>query len=297
MSDPPFELYSAPIDGSRCLRSAGRLRRLKLPLPADPPVEGPPAACFLCHPERDRLDLGAWPSEDGALRVLGNAHPFADRALLVAPAGEAFHLATPATLPATTLAELLAVPFDAAFLARFELGALALAAFFNVGRRAAQSRRHPHLQLVAFDRARGPLAAGDVAALVADLGAADAEERALPLGGGVRAIVPRQPALTGEIWLPLPSDAVAGSGPALQQAATALSRVCAATVRGWSGDYNVVLRLEAPALVRVLPRGLSERAGLEFSAPALLGGVVAVTARESVLLWRGALDAGGSAPD
>jgi hypothetical protein len=290
VSGREVELYRAPIDGLSCLRSEGRLRRLKLPLPADPPLEGPPAACFFCHPERDRLDLGPWPRPEGALRVIGNAHPFAERALLVAPPDEALHLKTPATLPAETLAALIALPFDAPFLEAFDLAGRNVAAFVNVGKRAAQSRRHPHLQVVAFDRERGALVDGGAtaaAALQDDLAAASAEERTLLLADGAVALVPRRPSKTAEAWLVLPD----GSAPqdAWLAAARGLAKLCAAGEKAISGDYNLVWRLEAPALVRVVPRGLSERAGLELAAPALLSGVVATSTRESVLLWSSAL--------
>ena len=284
------ELYRAPIDGSRCLRSAGRLRRLRLPLPPDPPPAEPAAACFLCHPERDRLDRGPWPREGGALRVLGNAHPFAERTLLLAPAGEAHHRATPASLAPELLAGLLRLPYDATFLAANGLDGHAVAAFVNVGRRAAQSKGHPHLQLVGFRSDRGPLDASDAAAIAADLAAAASEQRRLPLGDGAAAVIPRQPAMTGEAWLELPDAAASDTG--WRQAAIATARLAAGCSAGWSGDYNLVFRLVAPRLLRVLPRGVSERAGLEFAAPALLTTVVAATARESGLLWRAALESG-----
>lgn len=290
---PDVEFYRAPIDGSRCLRSAGRLRRLRLPLPADPPPAEPAAGCFLCHPERDRFDRGPWPREGGALRVLGNAHPFAERTLLVAPAGETHHRATPASLAPDLLAELLRLPFDEQFLAAHELADHAVAAFVNVGRRAAQSKGHPHLQLVGFRQERGPLDASDAAAIGADLAAATSEARRLPLGDSGTAVVPRQPALTGEAWLELPE--ATATAAAWRPAAIAAARLAGACARGWSGDYNLVLRLSAPRLLRVLPRGISERAGLEFAAPALLASVVAATVRESVLLWQAALEAGSGA--
>lgn len=295
MSGREVELYRAPIDGLSCLRSEGRLRRLKLPLPADPPSEGPPAACFFCHPERDRLDLGPWPRPEGALRVIGNAHPFAERALLVAPPDEALHLATPATLPPATLAALLALPFAAAFHEAFDLAGRNVAAFVNVGRRAAQSRRHPHLQIVAFDRERGALVDGGAmaaAALREDLAAASSEERTLPLADGAIALVPRRPSMTAEAWLALPDPAAPQD--AWLAAARGLAQLCAAGAKAISGDYNLVWRLEPPALVRVVPRGLSERAGLELAAPALLSGVVATSTRESVLLWSSALSGTGA---
>ena len=206
MSATP-ELYRAPVDGRRCLRIEGRLRRLKLPLPAEPPSDVPPAACFFCHPERDRFDRGAWPEGDGPLRVVGNAFSIADAALLLAPPDERLHLSTPADLDPALLAALLRAPFDADFAARFGLGGLELAAFFNVGVRGAQSRVHPHLQIVGFRSdalERGGAApapardAADRAALADDLAAATREERALPLGPGV-AVVPRLPGATAEI--------------------------------------------------------------------------------------------------
>ncbi|MSR45985.1 MAG: hypothetical protein EXS13_02790 [Planctomycetes bacterium] len=290
MSESPIELYRAPIDGLRCLRSAGRIRRLKLPLPADPPQDGPPAACFLCHPERDRLDFGPWPRSGGVLRVIGNANPFADRALLVAPPGEANHLATPTTLAVELLAQLLELPFDPGFAREFDLLASNVVAFLNVGRRAAQSRRHPHLQIVAFAASRGPLIESDAEAIRADLAAAAHEDRALALENGSIAVVPRQPSFTAEVWLPLPDR---GAAPAAWvERAGALQALCAAGERALSGDYNLVVRASAPALIRLVPRGLSERAGLELAAPALLSGVVGTSLRESVLLWRGALGSG-----
>jgi hypothetical protein len=289
MSATP-ELYRAPIDGRRCLRIAGRLNRLKLPQPAEPPSDVPPAACFLCHPERDRFDRGAWPEGDGALRVVGNAFSIADAALLLAPPDERLHLATPAELDPALLAALLRAPFDAAFVARYGLGGLELSAFFNVGVRGAQSRVHPHLQVVGFPpRAAGaPDAemAADRAALAADLAAARDEERTVPLGDGV-AVVPRAPGMTAELWLPLPG---AGAPDAeWTRAAAALGAACRACVRGLSGSYNVVLRLAEPRLARLIPRGLSEPAGLELGSPARLDVVIATSVREAALLWRAAL--------
>jgi hypothetical protein len=266
------------------------LRRLRLPLPADPPAFESPAACFLCHPERDRLDLGPWPRGGGALRVLGNAHPFADRTLLVAPHGTAHHAATPATLAPETLAELLRLPFDPSLLAEHGLDTLRVAAFMNVGRRAAQSKAHPHLQLVGFSPERGAIDESDATALAVDLEAAAAEERALPLTPECTAVVPRQPAFTGEVWLPLPADARASA--AWRAAACGVARLASACTGGWSGDYNLVVRRDPPCLLRLLPRGLSERAGLEFAAPALLSTVVAASPRETALLWRAALETG-----
>src|SRR5262245_43844292 len=104
------ELYRAPIDGRRCLRIEGRLRRMKLPLPAEPPQDVPPAACFLCHPERDRFDRGAWPERDGRLRAIGNAFSIAEAALLLAPPDERLHHATPADLDVALLSEMVRAP-------------------------------------------------------------------------------------------------------------------------------------------------------------------------------------------
>src|SRR5258705_10711293 len=206
MSATP-ELYRAPIDGRRCLRIAGRLNRLKLPLPAEPPEDVPPAACFLCHPERDRFDRGAWPESGGALRGVGNAFSIADAALLLAPPDERLHRATPADLDPPLLAALLRAPFDADFAARFGLRGLGLSAFVNVGVRGAQSRVHPHLQIVGFSgealaRAGAPPPAervADGAALEEDMAGAGAEEGAVMLeeGGGV---VGGRPGMEGEVW-------------------------------------------------------------------------------------------------
>lgn len=288
MNREAIESYRAPIDGLRCLRTPGRLRRLKLPLPADPPSDGPPAACFLCHPERDRFDLGAWPREGGAQHVVGNAHPFAARALLVAPAGEAHHAATPATLAPERLAEWLAWPGSRDFAAAFGLDPATTVAFVNVGRRAAQSRRHPHLQVVSFAADAGALLDDDAAALIDDLATAPGEERRLALADGTHAVVPKRPSQSAELWLPLPAQ---GSAPhEWLRAATTLAALCRAGERSISGDYNLVWRTAAPALVRLVPRGLSERAGLELAAPALLAGVVALSVRESFLLWSAALE-------
>ncbi len=282
-----FELYRAPIDGLRCLRSAGRIRRLKLPLPADPPQDDPPAACFFCHPERDRLDLGPWPRPAGALRVIGNAHAVADRMVLVAPAGESVHAATPATLAVPLLADLLRAPLTEAFAEAFGFAPLQRVAFMNVGRRAAQSRRHPHLQVVGFRPERGPLAEADRTAIAVDICSALQEDRTIDLGTGLRGIIPSRPSMTAELWLPLPSPDA--PEPAWLELANGVGRAAAAAARRLSGDLNLVLRLEEPALIRIIPRGLSERAGLELAAPALLSGVVATSVRESLLLWRTAI--------
>jgi hypothetical protein len=285
----PPEFYRAPVDGQRCLRIEGRLRRLKLPLPAEPPLDVPPAACFLCHPERDRFDRGAWPGTDGTLRVVGNAFSFASTALLVAPPAERLHKATPAELGKELLAELLRAPFDPRFAQRFGLEGLTVAAFMNVGTRAAQSRLHPHLQVVGFQReAASGVAPRDegAGALVDDLAAARVEGRRLALGAG-GAVVPRQPAMTAELWIELPPPSAAESG--WIAAAADLATACAACARGLSGSYNVVLRTAEPRLARVVPRGLSERAGLELSFPAVVGSVIAASVRETELLWSAAL--------
>jgi len=288
------ELYRAPIDGRRCLRIAGRLNRLKLPLPAEPPLDVPPAACFLCHPERDRFDRGAWPEGGGALRVVGNAFSIADAALLLAPPDERLHRATPADLDPALLAALLRAPFDADFAARFGLRGLELSAFVNVGVRGAQSRVHPHLQIVGFSgealaRAGAPTPAeraADGAALADDLAAADGEERALPLDEVV-AVVPRRPGMTAELWIALPEEDAPPA--AWSRAAAAVAAACRACVRGVSGSYNVVLRHDRPRLARLIPRGLSEPAGLELGSPARLDVVIATSVREATLLWRAAL--------
>jgi hypothetical protein len=291
----PPEFYRAPIDGQRCLRIEGRLRRLKLPLPAEPPMDVPPAACFLCHPEHDRFDRGAWPDAPagaGPLRVLGNAYAFARSALLVAPPGEQIHRETPAGLERELLAAMLRAPFDERFARRFDLVGLKLAAFMNVGVRAAQSRLHPHLQVAGFDPigVAGVAAAGereaDAQALAADLRAAADEGRRLAFAGG-SAIVPREPAMTAELWVELPADAAPPDD--WERAAALLAAACAACARGLSGCYNVVLRVEAPRLARIVPRGLSERAGLELSFPGVVASVIAASVRETQLLWQAAL--------
>ncbi len=219
--------------------------------------------------------------------MVGNAHPFAARALLVAPALESHHALTPATLPIDRLAEWLQWPTSPEFLAAFELDQRTTVAFVNVGRRAAQSRRHPHLQVVAFGGDCGKLQDDDAAAIAADLASAASESRELCLSSGAKVVVPRQPSQTAELWLPLPAADVGAAD--WKGAAAALAELCGAGERSLSGDYNLVWRLAAPALVRWIPRGLSERAGLEFAAPALLAGVVAVSVRESFLLWSAAL--------
>lgn len=285
MSATP-ELYRAPIDGRRCLRIEGRLRRMRLPRPAEPPEDVPPAACFFCHPERDRFDRGAWPEAGGPLRVVGNAFSIADAALLLAPPDERLHGATPADLDVALLAALLRAPCDDAFVERFGLGGLDLSAFVNVGVRGAQSRVHPHLQVVGFPR-RAPdeAAEADRVALAADLSAASVEERTIRVGGEV-AVVPRAPGMTAELWLALP----AGDAPAAAwtRAAAALGAACRACVRGLSGSYNVVLRLAPPRLARLIPRGLSEPAGLELGSPSRVDVVIATSVREAVLLWSSA---------
>ena len=293
MSATP-ELYRAPIDGRRCLRIAGRLQRLKLPLPAEPPSDVPPAACFLCHPERDRFDRGAWPESGGALHVVGNAFSIADAALLLAPPDERLHLATPADLDPSLLAALLRAPFDEAFAARFGLRGLELSAFVNVGVRGAQSRVHPHLQIVGFasdalERA-GAMSpaerAADGAALADDLAAAADEGRALSLDAAV-AVVPRRPGMTAELWIALPGEEAPPA--AWSRAAAAVAAACRACARGVSGSYNVVLRHDRPRLARLIPRGLSEPAGLELGSPARLDVVIATSVGETVELWRPAL--------
>jgi hypothetical protein len=299
VAEPPkFEWYQAPIDGQRCLRVEGRLRRVKLPLPAEPPKDVPPAACFLCHPERDRFDLGEWP-RGGTLRVVGNAHAFADRALLLAPHGESLHDATPTTLPVESLAALLRAPFDAEFRRAHSLDELALHAFVNVGVRAAQSRRHPHVQVVGFDRARASAggACADAAAIAADLASARSEQRVVELagaGGRASLVVPRAPGMTAEVWVEVakttgraePRDG--SSDASWLELARAVQLACAACERGLSGSYNLILRLDEPRLVRLVPRGLSERAGLELAAPSFVGSVVAATVRETTLFWESA---------
>jgi hypothetical protein len=298
-SPRPPEFYRAPIDGQRCLRIEGRLRRLKLPLPAEPPEDVPPAACFLCHPERDRFDRGAWPAAPAAaaahsaLRVVGNAFSFATTALLVAPPDEKLHRATPAELPHALLAEILRAPFDARFAQQFGLAGLTVVAFMNVGTRAAQSRLHPHLQVVGFEHgetaADAEARAADARAIVDDVAAAEREGRRLALAAGAaaNAIVPRAPAMTAELWIELPAPSAPGR--AWLAAAADLATACAASARGLSGSYNVVLRCDEPRLARVIPRGLSERAGLELSFPSVVGSVIAASVRETQLLWAAAL--------
>jgi hypothetical protein len=293
------ETYVAPIDGQRCLRTAGRLKRLELPLPPEPPRDVAPAACFLCHPELDAHDLGPWRfCEGGELRVLGNAHPFAERALLLAAAGEALHEKTPASLPRAALEAMLRAPFDPEWRTRAGLDRLALAAFANVGLRAAQSRLHPHMQVAGFDPARLPVKVADAAAIAADLAAAAGEARTVALDGGapgaVRGVVPRAPGMTAELWIPLPGrDRDSRRWEDVSRAAAAACRACE---RALSGSMNLVWRLDEPALLRLVPRGLSERAGLELAAPGLLGSVIAASVRETVELWTGAIDAIGSLP-
>ena len=281
------ELYEAPGTGQPCLRVAGRVGRRRLPLPPSPPPDVAPADCFLCHPESDRFYAGRWPGPGDGLHVVGNAFPLADRAVMLVPDGESWHESTLAALDAGTVTAFLTAAESAEFLMRFGFAELDVLACMNVGQLAAQSRRHPHWQVVGFRRELAIGRGGDRAALVDDLDGAAAEGRTVPLGGvDGPLVIPRRPSMTAEVWIPRPRHdrAEAAWSRALQQAV----RLCE---RAITGSYNVVVR-RGPDLIRLIPRGLSERAGLELAAPTVAGSVVAATVEETVALWRQAAPAG-----
>ncbi len=270
----------------------GRFRRQRLPLPRFLPDDEGTERCFLCHPERDPFDRGGFPDDQSPIRVLGNAYSFADRTLILAPWGESFHSRTPADLPVEVLKEWIRATISAELESRFDLKGFQPLIFLNVGRLAAQSRLHPHLQVVAFRQWNPKLVPWDRDSVEKDLVHADQEGRVLrPATRDVRwrAVVPARPSATAEIWIEgLKSDP---DGDALLLVAHALRALCSACERGIGGSYNVVW-VKEPPLLRLIPRGLSERAGLELISPAQLGSMVAASAEETLDLWRTALAAG-----
>jgi ATP adenylyltransferase/5',5'''-P-1,P-4-tetraphosphate phosphorylase II len=209
----------------------------------------------------------------------------ADQAVLVAPPGPDQHLATPADLDTEHLARMLPLSFDSAFLEQFGLTGLEVVSFMNLGVPAAQSRRHPHLQIVGFSPERCNRAAGDPAGVAEELASAATEGRSLPVGPakGI-AVIPRQPSMTAELWIPRPEGAAAAD----RTWAACVQSVTTACTRAISGAYNLVIRRD-PRMVRIVPRGLSERAGLELASPHVVDSVVAASVEETHALWAAAL--------
>jgi hypothetical protein len=114
--------------------------------------------------------------------------------------------------------------------------------------------------------------------------AADREERWVQLvEKAPPALVPKWPGMTAEIWLPAPAD------PArTKDWATGLQQLVEACEKHIAGSYNVILKTE-PAMVRLVPRGISERAGLELSCPQRVAAVIAASPEETLRLWRDSL--------
>ena len=205
------------------------------------------------------------------MSLLGNAHPVADKAFLLAPRGARAHLATPATLAPEELEPLMKAPFDPALIEKLGMADLAIISFLNIGLLAAQSKRHPHLQLIGF-------------AASSDLGRPHPSdiERAIEAGlpfevRGLPVVVPREPTYTAEIWVPV------GDG-----IGACIKTLCCACEAGISGCYNLVHVME-PSIIRLIPRGLSERAGLELSCPKTIASVIAASPEESFDLWQSSL--------
>ena len=202
------EYYESSSDGQPCLRIPGRYRRHRLPLPARPPQDRPSGECFLCHPEEDTHHRGNFGPGD-ELAVVGNAFPVGDAALILAPRGASCHELTPADLPREVLAAFLMAALGVEFREQYALSGLECVAFLNVGTHAAQSRRHPHLQVVGFRPARKVRRGGDPRRLQEELDTAGKEGRELRFAGPLpgRLVIPRWPAMTAEIWLPRPDAA------------------------------------------------------------------------------------------
>ena len=276
------EFYVAPVDGARCLRVTGRAQRCALPVPATRPRDGGPTGCFLCHPERDELDLGAWPPGEPFAHVLGNAFPVAQRSLLVAPPGAPMHDVTPAGLDPGPILRLVT---DPGFVSHFQLEGLQRSLFWNVGVLAGQSRRHPHAQVIGLDAEVD--STRSVEAVQADLESAVAAGRSLTLETEVGLVIPARPSLTAEAWLPVPLRDDANEVARFDRA---VARVVQALEAGLSCNYNLVM-LPSANILRILPRGISERAGLEFAFPGTIDNVVAASVPETREMWRAALAA------
>lgn len=274
------ESYDCPLNGQPILRIGGRLNRLQLPLPADPPRDDRDR-CFFCKPENDRYDEGAWADE---LHVLGNAHPVGQRSLLLFPPGPGFHEARFSQLPARTVDCLFRAVVDGQFQRHFGLTDLAVCAFFNVGRPAGQSRRHLHMQLVGTSPEVAKALSGRPEEVAEDLAAAAAEGRVILVEDGpdLPIVLPRHPGMTAEVWLPLPGE------EERRPWVEVLLRAVAACEVGISPSFNLALRPDLN-LLRIVPRGLSERAGLELSLPTPIDAVVGATLEETRHLWTSAM--------
>ena len=270
--------YVAPLDGVTCLQVAGRFRRRRMPIAATPPGDVGPADCFLCHPENDRYYQGDWPAEDSSLALLGNAHPYGWESLLIAPKGTEFHEAGLAELSDLDLRRMLD-PLSCAEMAADPTDRLR-SCFMNMGAPAGQSRRHPHSQVVSLSA--GPLSRSAQQEVAEDLEAAADEDRSLDIDAYCRLVLPRKPTMTFEAWVPRPATAYPPS-----QWAASIRRVLAA-VEQISGNYNWV-SLQQPNLFRIIPRGISERAGLEFAFPGRVDSVVACSLDEARDHWRQAV--------
>jgi hypothetical protein len=257
-------------------------------LPARPPAPEDPARCFLCRPEQDPGFLGLWDGAAAALAVLGNLFPVLPGSLLLAPAGSSWH--EPGRLPPAALVEeMLRLPLSESFGRRFAGTDPICATFFNLGLAAGQTRGHLHSQILRGAEAASPAVR---AAVNAELQGAGARGDCLEIAGGLSLVLPSRPAMTAEAWLAF--DPVGPAYSASQHAA-GLAQVLRALEGGISASFNLVA-LPGLKLLRILPRGISERAGLEFALPGWVHSVVACSPAEARELWGAALERAGRDP-
>ena len=280
MSTPQSETYRSPLHGQPVLRIGGRLARLQLPVPPDPPRDDA-SRCFFCRPDADRYDEGSWGDD---LHVLGNAHPVGERSLLLFPPGPGLHETPLSGLPARVIDALFSTVADENFRDRFGLTDATVCTFANIGRPSGQSRRHLHLQVVAYPADQATGEGVDSAAVQVDRETAEAEGRLLLPRQEIEVVVPRQPGMTAELWIERPPR----NRGRRRAWVEGFLQVAAACERSVSASYNLSIR-EDLDLIRLVPRGLCERAGLELCYPAPLDAVVGATVDETVHLWREAL--------
>ena len=269
-----MELYRATLGGERILLVPGRLERLTLPRRLERAEAERSRACFFCGAD-DPLDRGSL-GVGGDWWIWGNAFPVVARAHLLARRGPEYHSESPLDLTADDWQRLTDRVFGDEVHAVLDDPGGSRRVFLNHGTVAGRTRPHLHLQWVSWPER---FAAATAAAVRDDRESAAAEDRSVEEFPGASAWVPRAPARTAELWLAV--DTIAGP-------AAALPRLLAAIVDQFSDAFNLVLLPEL-RLLRLVPRGLSECAGLELALEGEFQGIVVSTAEQAAALWRAGL--------
>jgi hypothetical protein len=266
-----IQLYTTPLDGKQVLLIEGdRLKRHSLPVKYGVTDWPPEKECFLCH-EPTREIKWEEVGDGEAVTILNNSHPISNHGVTIWVRGH--HYTSIVDLPPCALGGL--VVWTA--LHKPPKG-LAIS-FANVGVLGGHSHRHPHTQVVSFPELNSLV--HDTARMSEAWKQSELPEVALEYRS-LTIRIPAKPALTCEAWLqPNASFEELKEDPDLRRDFGADLRSLLRGVRSKLTDsmnmsfLSISLNGQEMEFIRVIPRGLSEPSGAEYTLPVVFSFVIA----------------------